>query len=718
MNDKTVTLNSKSEITAGIYNFVFTPDHCGEAAIQFEIEDKEGQTAYPTANFTVEPYPLVFALANQSAASVHVNQAVTFSLQASEQEAPDSPYTLTYSILGGAGTVKIGESVFAPGTSKTLTKGSIQAMSFIPSAKGETNVQFKVTDMFGQEKTQTLTVDVKQAILNASASTGSLTTAVKKGASFTISASEDNYTEAFKLKYTNSGNGALQVSGSVLSPNTEVNVSSGNTTITYIPNALGDHNLNFTVTDIYGQSKVFSVKIAATYAAMSASASASAGGSVYYQRNSTISLVLAEENYTDNFTVAWSGGNGVMKNGATVYTAGTGYSLAGGTSSLTYTPNSLGEHNLSFKVTDIYGQEKTATVKLNVTHATLTAGATPASSSVYVGDPATTTLQITEAEHTGQFRVKPTITGSGTLTINGTTVASGGNINVSGGNQTIGFTPSATGTHTIAYLVEDQYGQSKTATYTVTATYPQIEASVNNKSIYKNEPTELILNISKDKYGGTYTVVPSRSGSGTLTMGGSNVSGSLTLANGITRFTYTPSTTGNHNITFRITATDGMTKEVTSTITASEAPLSIGVGDSWGPISVFPDPTGSGGWGSGTRTAITISVSKPYYTGTIKLDLVSIITDPADEMGYHVGYNSILFYTDFSNSGTAGGNLGTSGTLVSNMTNYQHITIWAHGRKGSEGKTKTYTLKFRATDNSGNSVEKDVVVIVGSSLPL
>ena len=386
-------------------------------------------------------------------------------------------------------TVKIGNAVLDAGGSKTLTKGT-HNLSYTPSAAGTHRVVFKLKDMFEEKQSATLTIEAKNAPIEASASIGSAATTVKTAASFTVSANEADYTDVFKTTVTNTGEGTLTANGTPVSFGKEFNMSGGNTTMAYTPHTLGDHMLHFTVKDIYGQSKEFSVKISADYAPMTVKASGPS--SMYVSRNATIALSLAEDNYTDNFTVSYSGGTGVLKNGTAVWNPGTDYSLANGSANLTYTPSSVGSHTLKFTVKDSYGQTKESSVAINVTQAPLTVSATPAAATVYTQRTATSTLAVSEAEHSDQFTVETTITGGGgSLTINGTEVGNGGSIDVNGGNSSIGFTPSAAGTHTITLNVSDAYGQSKNTVFTVTANDPEIEASVTSPSTYRTKPVEV-----------------------------------------------------------------------------------------------------------------------------------------------------------------------------------------------------------------------------------
>lgn len=716
INGKQVTPGVKIDLENGTHNCTFTPDDCGATDITFEVKDTHGAKKTVHALFTVEPYPLAFTMDNVSASEVNITVPVTFTLKIDEQEAPEGGYKLTY-VADNKGTVKIGEAVFGQGTSKSLNKGT-HNLSYTPTATGTHRVVFTLQDMFGQEKSVTLNLEAKNAPLEASASVGTATTYIKKAVNFTISASEANYSGVFKTTVTQTGDGTLTVNGTAVAFDKEFNMAGGNTTMAYTPNTLGEHTLNFTVKDIYGQSKEFSVKIKADYANMTATAAGPA--SVYVGRSAAIALSLAEDNYTANFTASYSGGSGILKNGTTTWNSGGSYPIAGGSTNLTYTPATTGAHTLNFTFKDSYGQTKTAVVTIQVTQAPLTVSATPASATVYTNTTATSTLAVSEAEHPSQFTAAATISGSGSLTINGSAVGNGGSIKVNGGNSSIGYTPATAGQHTITLNVSDAHGQAKTTTFTVTANEPEIAASVNSPNTYKTRPIEVVLNLDKPNYTGTFSTTVQQSGSGTLTLsGGGSTGGTLTLGKGATRFTYTPNTTGTHTITFVISASDGKTKTVTTTIAVTESPISFYAEPNWNEVQ-------AGESESANYRDINLQISRSYYQGNLKLTLEKVTVD----QNYPTQNTTrILLRTMMLNNALKNEYIGESS---GNQTNLPINQEWTESVSSGNGKainvhircfglytpgapsntSKKFTLHFKATDDNGQSETATAVVYV------
>lgn len=720
LEGKPLTPSVKVDVKNGTHNLTFVPNDCGEADIQFLIIDKHNTEAQAHALFTVEPYPLLFVMDNVSAAEVNITVPVVGTLNIDEQEAPDSPYTLTYT-SSNTGTVKIGDAVFGAGTSKTLTKGT-HNFSYTPTATGSHSVTFTLKDMFGQEKTATLNVEAKNAPLQASASVSSTTTNIKKAASFTISASEADYADVFKTKVTNTGSGTLTANGTAVTFGKEFNIAGGNTTMAYTPDALGDHKLTFTVKDIYGQSKEFSVNIHADYANMTATATGP--GSMYVGRAATIALSAAEDNYTGNFTTIFSGGTGVLKNGTTIWNIGTGYSIAGGSTNLNYTPTQTGTHTLTFTFTDSYGQSKQSSVTINVTQAPLTVSTTPTTASVYTGSTATTTLAVSETEHPEQFGIQASVSGSGTLSINGTNIGSGGTIKVNGGNSTIGYTPATAGTHTITLNVTDAHGQSEVRTFTVTANEPEIEASATSPSTYKTKSVDFVLNLDKPNYTGTFSTNIQQSGNGSLIFtGGGSATGTQTLGKGATRFTYTPNTTGTHTITFIITTSDGKTKTVTSSINVTESPLTLTLDQGRSDVQ-------AGESESSNYRDIQLYLGRNYYSGGLKLTLEKITSDQTYQQQNSTRIflrtlmvNNALKNEYIAESGgqqqeTSVSQNWTATTNTDGAGKAMNVIVRCFGlySPNAPGNTaKRFTLHFRATDDNGQS--KTITAVINIDLP-
>lgn len=346
-----------------------------------------------------------------------------------------------------------------------------------------------------------------------------------------------------------------------------------------------------------------------------------------------------------------------------------------------------------------------------MTQAPLTVSATPASATVYTKATATSTLAVSEAEHPEQFTVGATIAGSGSLTINGSPVGSGGSIPVNGGNSSIGYTPATAGQHTITLNVSDAHGQTQATTFTVTANEPEIDASVTSASTYKSMPREIVLNIDKPNYTGSFSTTIQQSRNGSLVFsGGGAASGTQTLGKGATRFTYTPNTTGRHTITFVIRASDGKTKTVTSTIDVTESPIALTV-----------DPTNSyiqvGTSESNNYRDIKLYVGRNYYTGGLKLALEKITVNQAYQQNNstRVLVRTLEVNDAFKNeyvTESAGTEkemtVSRTWTETTNTANGKamNITLRCFGlyMQGAPGNTsKSFTLHFKATDDNGQS---------------
>ena len=693
---------SKS-LAKGAHNLSYTPTATGSHEVIFTLEDMFGQQAQAILNIEAKNAPLE-ASASAGELTTNVKKATAFTLSVNEADYKDQ-FAVTVTNTG-SGTLTASGSPVTFGKSFNVAKGNT-TMSYTPNTVGEHTLGFTVKDIYGQTKQFNVVVTSNYAPMTATASAPA-SILVGRDATINLSLAEENYSSNFTVSYTG-GNGVLKKGGTTWSSGTEYSVASGSTNLTFTPSATGSQTLTFTVKDSYGQSKQTTATFTVNHANMTATASAPS--SAYVGRAVTVALSLAEDSYSSTFKVSYTGGTGTLKQGSNTWSAGTEYTVSPGTTNLTFTPSGVGSQTLTFKIKDNYGQTKNAAATINISQAPLTVSATPAIATVYTKAAATSTLAISEAEHSGQFTVGATISGSGTLTINGSTVSSGGSIKVNGGNSSIGYTPSTAGKHTITLNVSDAYGQSKSTTFTVTANEPEIEASATSFSAYKGQSKEIVLNIDKPNYTGTFTTTVSKSGSGTLTLSsGGAVTGSLTLGKGATRFNYTPSATGTHTISFTIKASDGKTKTVTSTITVTESPLNLTVDPANATVT-------AGTSESDNYKDLQVYIGRSYYQGGLKLTLEKITTSQSYEASNStriliraMQVNGELQNEYIAeNSGTSTStSVNRSWTTTENTTDSRAITVnlrcFGLYMSGAPSNTsKRFTLHFKATDDNGQS---------------
>lgn len=277
------------------------------------------------------------------------------------------------------------------------------------------------------------------------------------------------------------------------------------------------------------------------------------------------------------------------------------------------------------------------------------------------------------------------IQGKGELRVNGSVIESGDILTIARNECSLTFTPSATGTHTLAFLFSLADGRTVTKTATVRAAYSPIALNLVCPSgpLYEEQEREISISASQPGYGSDLQYrFEFVSGSGKIvgTDGSDRVPGTIyPVVQGETeRMTYTADGyIGPIGIRYTVIGGDAMTTEHTAQFTV-EPGLNMSLS---APTQIR----------MGSTANITVSVNKPGYNGSFK-----------------IRYNQQQPYPSYTGSGTiAGMSEGTDKVLAGNTETLQFTPT----------STGQMQLQFTVTDETGKSVSK-VVLMKIDLLPL
>jgi len=248
---------------------------------------------------------------------------------------------------------------------------------------------------------------------------------------------------------------------------------------------------------------------------------------------------------------------------------------------ITYTPNAnfTGNDSFTYRITDSFGQTDTATVTVTVNlpelnavdDAATTAAGTPVTINVLANDTGTalTVAQVTNPSNGGAV-------------ISGNSVIYTPNANFAGGDS---FT----------YRITDSFGQTDTATVTVTVNPPGLNAVDDAATTAAGTPV-------------TINVLANDAGTGLTVAQVTNPSNGGVVINSNNTITYTPNAnfTGGDSFTYRITDSFGQTATATVRITVNPPGLNA-VGDTASTSAGTPVTINVLGNDSGT--ALTVAVA-------------------------------------------------------------------------------------------------------------
>ena len=432
-------------------------------------------------------------------------------------------------------------------------------------------------------------------------------------------------------------------------------------------------------------------------------ATVDAGSDKTVQVNQSVQITGTVTNSNGaNVTYVWKEGSTVLAN----------------TKSFSYTPSTVGDHKLTFYVSDDKGNKDDDSM---VVTATAVPNELPTANAG-----ADATLEI------GQVL---TIVGSGTDT-DGSIVAyewKEGSTVLSN-SASFDYVASAEGTHTLTLTVTDNDGATANDTMDITVTAvpnvaPTAEAGVD-KSTQVNQAV-------------------------TITGSGSDSDGSIaayqwkegaTVLATTASFSYTPSTVGSHTLTLTVTDNNGATASDSMTVTATEAPNSAPTANAGTDKSVEVNQavtiSGSGTDTDGTiasyqwkegATVLATTASFSYTPSTVGPHTLTLTV--TDNNGATASDSMTVTATEAPNSAPTA-NAGTDKSVEVN----QAVTITGSGTDSDgsiavyqwkEGATVlattatfsytpstvgSHTLTLTVTDNDGAS-DSDTMTVIATEVP-
>lgn len=566
IDDKLVPLNKVFEYTPEVKNMEFISSICGVVNLKFELTKDNGKSNYIILPVTVNPFNLDFSITNQTPSIPKVNMPVNFDLSISE-ERYDTTYKLKINRLNGAGTLKHNAKDCEDPKFLESCKNGSYTLEYTPSVAGLHEVEFELTDHWGQKKVTRYSLSTDNAPIIVTPSVTALTTPVETATTFSLTASEAGYQGDFFLSFTGaSGEILCGVDNSPLHEGESRKIPNNTpTTITYTPSTVGDHVLQFTVMDIHGQKSYFTINVRSNHLPLTLSAALQGIANQNYI-NTPVPLNINISGAAP-FLIKCDNTDGkVVRNGVTL-SAGQAVEVSG-SEVWQYTPTSIGTHTLTITATDRYKQEKTAATSLNVTYRPLNVTAKYINSFIFSNS--TTPIHISSdrypiyVTHTnGDFwdwaLYENETKATGAITVNSETE--------------IGTRPTLMAAGMFLELViKDSDGQTKKIKLpTLEFKDGKILTSLTQttNTTLKNTPVTTTLKTSNDFKDKIFTITLSTNKNGSFNLSnGTNISNSANI-------TYTPFESGSHAIKLTATDTRGMSSTSTWYVTAKNSPISI-----------------------------------------------------------------------------------------------------------------------------------------------
>ncbi len=444
-------------------------------------------------------------------------------LRDKETEDPNNKgdFEVTYQIENGTGKLYLGDKVFDAGKPFFLPKG-ISELGYLPETLGEHKLFITAKAPDGATLTEELLLNVLN--LDFTINTTAASTQVELDTNLAIAVDLKTQDEESDVEYeithsfssTSVGSGTVRdQNGGVMEPGQYRAILPNSYNYTFTSTELGKRKIYFDLRDSNGQTKRDSVEIEVANIPFTFSGN-SESNSVFMNERTQFNFNIKSNGNTENieynisFEILEGNGRIAGINGNTLQNS-TEYPVNLGNFSLFYFPESLGSHQISFSVTDNYGQEVgPVNIDLETKQNDFTINMTPSKTSEFANLPVNVIIDINEIP-VGTNDTYEAFYSSGrnsSLRVNGTAYGPGDKFQLGPNNNNVVYTGTEAGQHDIVLSVESSANVTHTANTSIT--YNQVDFLFSGGSqksdISVGEITSLNFNISESIGSSDYTM--------------------------------------------------------------------------------------------------------------------------------------------------------------------------------------------------------------------
>ncbi|MBC8769391.1 DUF3872 domain-containing protein [Arenibacter sp. BSSL-BM3] len=436
-------------------------------------------------------------------------------------------FEITYQIENGTGKLYLKEEAFDAGKPFNLPKG-ISEMGYLPDTLGEHRLIVTAKAPDGATLTEVLLLTVLNLgfTINATAASTQVELNTNLAVAIDLRTQDEESDVAYEITHsfspTSEGAGTVRdQNGGVMDPGKYRPIIPNSYNFTFTSTELGKRTIFFDVRDSNGQIKQDSVEIEVANIPFTFSGN-SESNSVFLNERTQLNFNIKSNGNTDNidYNISYEivEGNGKLAgmNGNTLQNS-TGYPVELGNFSLFYFPESLGSHQITFIVTDNYGQEVgPVNIDLETKQNDFTVNITPSKTSEFANLPVNVIIDINEIPE-GTNDTYEAFYSSGknsSLRVNGTEYGPGEKFQLGPNNNNVVYTGTQAGQHDIVLSVESSANVTHTANTTIT--YDQVDflftGGSQKSDISVGEITSLNFNISESVGSSDYTMRYSMNG--------------------------------------------------------------------------------------------------------------------------------------------------------------------------------------------------------------
>ena len=520
--------------------------------------------------------------------------------------AGNQEFEVSYQLENGTGKLYLGDDSYAPGDSFVLPKG-VTDFGYLPETLGEHRLTMTAKAPDGATITRELVMVVGNLNFTFRATAASTQVELDTNIAINIDLqtqdeeSDVTYDISHSFSVGSEGGGTVRdQNGGVMDAGTFRPIEPGNYNFTFKDDVLGQRKIYFDVRDSNGQTKRDSVEIEVANIPFTFSGNAESN-QVFVNQRTQLNFNIKSNGNTSNIeyflTYNITEGNGKVRgvNGDNIQN-NTDYQVGLGNFSLFYTPETLGNHKISFLITDNYGQEVgPVEIDLEAKQLELDFNASANSSEVLVGQRGAISLSLIEkGDYDGvTYELNYFITGGDGQLYNGNSpIAPSQYFTVTPGSFAYDFIGQQAGTYEISFLLRDSNGQILEEQVTVVVGNNDFSVTMtpSKATEFSNNPVGIIVNIDEvpDGANDTYSAFYSSSQNGSMMVNGVSYGPgeNFPLSPGSNNITYTGLEPGQHNIVLSVESGSDVTRTANTTITFDQVDFTFTGGSQSSDISV------------------------------------------------------------------------------------------------------------------------------------
>ncbi|SEC65676.1 protein of unknown function [Tenacibaculum sp. MAR_2009_124] len=563
------TLNSSSyyPVSHGNFNWQFIGSVEGNVSITFTARNSSGATKSKTVDITVNKTDFNFnAISTQTTASVGNLVPVNFTL--SKLGTESISYNLSFSSTITS-KLKIGGTTYTAGQQIPVNIGNFSG-DLITESTGNNEVTFTITASNNVTKSDDISISISPLDFTLEGSPQQNSIYKNESTNLNFEVSQSGTPLTYEMSYViNSGNATIKnAAGSTLNSTTYYPISLGNFNWQFVGSSEGNVSITFTARNSSGaiKSKTISVEVKQTDFTFTAIAGQS---STNVNESVPVNFVLTKlgtENVTYNL-VYNSSSNGTLKVGGVTYSDGQQITVNTGNFSGEYIGTSNGTHRIDFTVTASNNIVHSDSENISFNQIDFNFSGDIEETSIYKDEESNINFNLNQSGTSLSYEISYVFeSGNGVIkNSSGVTLTSATYYPVNLGNFNWKFIGTNDGNVKIKFTVRNTSGTTKNVTDDITVNKTNFNFTSIETNSSSNVNQEIPINFILTKLGTeniTYSMIFTSNGTGTLEIGGNIYSPGQQISVTSGNFTgnYTGTSSGNHNVTFTVVASNNITK--------------------------------------------------------------------------------------------------------------------------------------------------------------